>query len=432
MYIKDYKNKLENRYDLKVFTDNVEYECLEQVEQLLQQDVFKNSKIRLMADTHAGKGCVVGFTANLGDKVIPNVVGVDIGCGMLCVNLGNIDIDLKYIDDVINKTVPSGRESFQYTRTKFNKLNQLHCIKQLKDTDNFEKQIGTLGGGNHFIEIDVDDENNKYLVIHTGSRNLGKQVAEYYQNLAIELCSNKKQYEEQRQTIIDKYKNSGKQQEIQRVLKEYEQEFKNVLPKIPNELCYLTGEYRDMYLHDMKICQEYASLNRIIIAGNILNEILGKCSFTLVNETEIDIQKAKQYNVSTTIPYFETIHNYIDFDDNIVRKGAISAYDGEKVIIPINMRDGSIIAVGRGNEDYNYSAPHGAGRIMSRSKAKQNINLQDYIDTMKNIYSTSVCESTIDEAPFAYKPMDEIINNITDTVDVIKVIKPIYNFKASK
>ena len=352
--------------------------------------------------------------------------------GMLCVELGNVEIDLEKFDEVVNKYIPAGRNIREHKLMDFEKINDLYCLRELKETKKFNRAIGTLGDGNHFIEIDADDENNKYLVIHTGSRNLGKQVAEYYQNLAIELCSNKKQYEEQRQTIIDKYKNSGKQQEIQRVLKEYEQEFKNVLPKIPNELCYLTNEYRDMYLHDMKICQEYASLNRIIIAGNILNEILGKCSFTLVNEKEIDIQKAKQYNVSTTIPYFETIHNYIDFDDNIVRKGAISAYDGEKVIIPINMRDGSIIAIGRGNEDYNYSAPHGAGRIMSRSKAKQNINLQDYIDTMKNVYSTSVCESTIDEAPFAYKPIDEIINNITDTVDVIKVIKPIYNFKASK
>ena len=363
-----------------------------------------------MPDVHAGKGCVIGFTADLGDKVIPNIVGVDIGCGMLCVELGNIELDLEKVDSIINQYVPAGRKIREEKLVDFKRINELYCLRELKETKKFNKAIGTLGGGNHFIEIDIDDENNKYLVIHTGSRNLGKQVADYYQNLAIELCSGKEKMFTRKEEIIKTYKEQGRKQEIQQVLKELEKKYKENKPNLPKELCYLTGKYREMYLHDMKICQEYASFNRTMIANQIIENYFNM----------------KFYDFDG----FETIHNYISFGDNIVRKGAISAKRGEKVLIPINMRDGSIIAIGKGNEDWNNSAPHGAGRIMSRHKAKEMFNLEEFKESMKDIYSTSIVEETIDEAPFVYKPMQEIIDNIKDTVEIEKIIRPIYNFKA--
>lgn len=412
-----YKNKLEKEYDIKIFTDNVEFECLNQTETLLQQEVFKDCKVRLMPDTHAGKGAVIGFTADLGNKVIPNIVGVDIGCGMFCLNLGKIDINLQWLDEGINKEVPAGRESFDNRQVKFDKIKGLLCLRELKDTPNFEKQIGTLGGGNHFIELDKDDENNVYLVIHTGSRNIGKQVAEYYQDLAVKLCSGYDEYLQRKQETIAFLKEQGRKKEIQNALKEMEHEYKLRNPSLPKDLCYLTNEYKDNYLHDMKICQEYAILNRETIAKNIIEKVINPMLLDKINYDKID--------------KFQTVHNYINFKDNIVRKGAISAYEGEKVIIPMNMRDGSLICIGKGNPNWNYSAPHGAGRIMSRGKAKENINIQEYINSMEGIYTTSVNESTIDESPMVYKPMEEIIENIQDTVDIIKQIKPIYNFKAS-
>ena len=399
--------------DLKIFTKNIEEEAIEQINLLLQQDPFKNCKVRIMPDVHAGKGCVIGFTADLGDKVIPNIVGVDIGCGMLCVELGNIDVDLEHLDKIINEFIPAGRNIREQKLLDFEKINDLYCLRELKETKKFNRAIGTLGGGNHFIEIDVDDEGNKYLVVHTGSRNLGKQVADYYQDLAIQLCSGKEEMFIRKEEIIKTYKEQGRKSEIQKALKELEAEYKKNKPHLPNELCYLEGKYRKMYLHDMKICQEYASLNRIMIADTILKEYSG---FSMA--------------IYFTQYGFETIHNYISFEDNIVRKGAISAKKGEKVLIPINMRDGSIIAVGKGNEDWNDSAPHGAGRIMSRRKAKETFGLKEFKESMKDIYSTSVVEETIDEAPFVYKPMQEIIENIKDTVEIQKIIKPIYNFKA--
>ena len=396
--------------DLKIFTENIEEEAKEQINLLLNQEPFKDCKVRIMPDVHAGKGCVIGFTANLGDKVIPNIVGVDIGCGMLCVELGNIDLDLEKIDKVINENIPAGRNIREQKLINFDKINDLYCLRELKETKKFNRSIGTLGGGNHFIEIDIDEDNNKYLVIHTGSRNLGKQVADYYQDLAIQLCSGKEEMFKRKEEIITTYKEQGRKSEIQKALKELEKEYKQNKPNLPNELCYLEGKYREMYLHDMKICQEYASENRT----NIANQII---------EKYFDI---KFYEFDG----FETIHNYISFEDNIVRKGAIRARKGERVIIPINMRDGSIIAIGKGNEDWNNSAPHGAGRLMSRKKAKEMFNLEEFKESMKDIYSTSVVEETIDEAPFVYKPMQEIIENIKDTVEIEKIIKPIYNFKA--
>ena len=396
--------------DLKIFTENIEEEAKEQINLLLNQEPFKDCKVRIMPDVHAGKGCVIGFTANLGDKVIPNIVGVDIGCGMLCVELGNIDLDLEKIDKVINENIPAGRNIREQKLINFDKINDLYCLRELKETKKFNRSIGTLGGGNHFIEIDIDEDNNKYLVIHTGSRNLGKQVADYYQDLPIQLCSGKEEMFKRKEEIITTYKEQGRKSEIQKALKELEKEYKQNKPNLPNELCYLEGKYREMYLHDMKICQEYASENRT----NIANQII---------EKYFDI---KFYEFDG----FETIHNYISFEDNIVRKGAIRARKGERVIIPINMRDGSIIAIGKGNEDWNNSAPHGAGRLMSRKKAKEMFKLEEFKESMKDIYSTSVVEETIDEAPFVYKPMQEIIENIKDTVEIEKIIKPIYNFKA--
>lgn len=393
--------------NLKIFTNNIEEKAVQQIDLLLDQEPFKKCKVRIMPDVHAGKGCVIGFTADLGDKVIPNIVGVDIGCGMLCVELGKIDLDLEKLDKIINENIPAGRNIRKQKLTSFDKIKELYCLRELRDSNKFEKAIGTLGGGNHFIEVDVDDDDNKYLVIHTGSRNMGKQVAEYYQNLAIELCSGKEEMWKRKAEIIATYKEQGRRKEIQKALKKLEQEYKNITPDLPKDLCYLTGEYREDYLHDMEICQEYASLNR----KNIALEILNKYGIVAVSK-------------------FETIHNYICFDDNIVRKGAIRANKSERVIIPINMRDGSIIAVGKGNDDWNNSAPHGAGRIMSRIKAKETFQLDEFVKTMEGIYTTSVAEETIDEAPFVYKPMHEILDNIKDTVEIERIIKPIYNFKA--
>ena len=407
--------------NLKIFTNDIEQEAINQIDELLEQEPFKNCKVRIMPDVHAGKGCVIGFTADLGDKVIPNIVGVDIGCGMLCVELGKINLDLERLDKIINENIPSGRNIREQKLMSFDKINDLYCLRELKETKKFNRAIGTLGGGNHFIEVDVDDGDNKYLVIHTGSRNMGKQVADYYQNLAIELCSGKEEMYKRKDEIIKTYKEQGKKTEIQKALKELKEEYKQNKPNLPNDLCYLEGKYREMYLHDMKICQEYASKNRFYIAREILKNYFIFSEFTLIFNNYDDL-----INRSS----FETIHNYISFEDNIVRKGAIRANKGERVIIPINMRDGSIIAVGKGNEDWNNSAPHGAGRIMSRMKAKEMFNLEEFKESMKDIYSTSVVEETIDEAPFAYKPMQEIIDNIKDTVEIEKIIKPIYNFKA--
>ncbi|MFR7874464.1 MAG: RtcB family protein [Christensenellales bacterium] len=404
--------------DLKIFTNNIEDEAVKQLDELLEQEPFKDCKVRIMPDVHAGKGCVIGFTADLGNKVIPNIVGVDIGCGMLCVELGNMALDFEKLDKIIIENIPSGRNIREQKLIDFEKINELYCLRELKESNKFNKAIGTLGGGNHFVEIDVDDENNKYLVIHTGSRNLGKQVADYYQNLAVELCSGKEEMYKKKEKIIKTYKEQGKKSEIQEALKELEKEYKNNEPNLPKDLCYLENRYRDMYLHDMKICQEYASLNRLHIAKEILMNY-----FQLTYVPEIDYPPIMNNR-------FETIHNYISFEDNIVRKGAISAKKGEKVLIPINMRDGSIIAVGKGNKDWNQSAPHGAGRIMSRIKAKETFTLDEFEKSMKGIYTTSVSVETIDEAPFVYKPMQEIIDNIQDTVEIKKIIKPIYNFKA--
>lgn len=394
--------------DLKIFTNNIEEEAKKQIDLLLEQPAFKDCKVRIMPDVHAGAGCVIGFTADLGDKIIPNLVGVDIGCGMLTVELGKIDIDLERLDKIIKEFIPNGFNVHEGIKVKFDKLQELKCYRELRDTKRLERSIGTLGGGNHFIEIDIDEDNNKYLVIHTGSRNLGKQVAEIYQELANQICNyNKQEYIIKQEELIAKYKKQGRQKEISIAIDLLKKEYQKNVNKIPKELAYLEGQFKDDYLHDMKICQEFAIENRKQIALVISNNM-----GWWINSS------------------FETIHNYISFEDNIVRKGAISAKKGEKVLIPINMRDGCILGIGKGNEDWNCSAPHGAGRIMSRMKAKEVLNVDEFKKTMQGIYTTTANERTLDEAPFAYKPMQEIIDNIKDTVEIIKILKPIYNFKA--
>lgn len=368
---------------------------------------FPDYKFKTVKSVDGYKYC---FTTSTGFFVIRrnNCISITGNCGMLTVELGNIDIDFDKLDKVIRKRVPSGRDVHEGRIVKFKQLQDLHCYRQLKDAKRLERSIGTLGGGNHFIEIDIDDDNNKYLIIHTGSRNLGKQVAEYYQNLAIELMQGKDKLYEMQNKLIKEYKEQGRRKEIQEAIKELHRKYNPNPLNIPKELCYLTGKYRQMYLDDMAICQEFASLNRRTIAESILVEM--------------------KWNI---IGGFKTIHNYIDLESNIVRKGAISAKDKEKVLIPINMRDGCIIGYGKGNEDWNCSAPHGAGRIMSRSKAKEIVSLEEFEKSMDGIYTTSVNESTIDESPMVYKTMNEIVENIEDTVYIYKIIKPIYNFKAS-
>ena len=406
--------------NLKIFTDNIEQEAIDQINTLMEQPAFSNCKVRIMPDVHAGAGCVIGFTADLGDKVIPNIVGVDIGCGMLTAELGHIDksdssivdyvTDINYekLDNVIRTCIPSGRNVHEEINDFFLELKNLRCYSKLKNVDWLERSMGTLGGGNHFIEIDEGFEGRKYLVIHTGSRNLGKQVADYYQNLAVESMIGKDKLAYEQDKLIAEYKDQGRTSEIQDAIKELRNTWRNKTNDIPNELCYLTGKYIDDYINDMKICQRFAKQNRLMIALKIMLR-MGWCAIDL----------------------FETVHNYID-DSNMIRKGAISAKLGEKVLIPINMRDGCIIGVGKGNEDWNYSAPHGAGRIMSRNKARETISMDAFKESMNGIYTTSVCESTIDESPMAYKPMDEIIENIKDTVDISEIIRPVYNFKASE
>ena len=395
--------------DLKIFTDNIDDKAVEQINLLLEQDAFKDSKIRIMPDVHAGKGCVIGFTGDLGLKVIPNIVGVDIGCGMFCANLGKIDIDYKVLDDFINSNIPSGMNVNDKKLVDFD-LTRLKCFKSLKNLEWVENSLGSLGGGNHFIEIDESDDGEKYLVIHTGSRNLGVQVADFYQDLADKLVNHDLEgYYKKRDEILTTYKELGKEREIETALKELKKELEVSKEVIPYELAYLEDNNREDYLHDMKICQEFAVLNRLTIAKRIA-EYMG-------------------WNIDN---YFESVHNYISFDDNIVRKGSISAKLGERVIIPINMRDGCIVGTGLGNEDWNYSAPHGAGRVMSRMEALKNINLDEYKESMKDIYTTSVNEGTKDEAPFVYKALEEILEHIIPTVKVDKIIKPKYNFKASE
>ena len=400
--------------DLKIFTENIEQKALSQIYNLIKQPAFSECKVRIMPDVHAGSGCVIGFTADLGEKVIPNIVGVDIGCGMLTTNLGKIDIDFARLDNVIREYVPGGRSVHKEESLSIASdiIEKMYCKEKLNNIDWLKRSCGTLGGGNHFIEVDIDSKDNKYLVIHSGSRNVGKQVAEIYQQMAIDDISGKSNFKQDSEKLIAEYKKNGREREINNAIKELKQSYEKRETKIPRELSYLVGEHREMYLHDMKLCQDFAEINRRAIQSVICYYM----SWEVTKETE----------------RFQTIHNYIEHESNIVRKGAISAKAGEKLLIPINMRDGCILGIGKGNEDWNYSAPHGAGRIMSRSKAKEIVSLEEYKKSMNGIFTTSVNTSTIDESPMAYKSINEIMENIKDTVEVVDIIKPIYNFKASE
>lgn len=408
--------ELSGKYNIcKIFTDNCDNETISQLTNLLNQESVKGSKIRIMPDTHAGKGCVIGTTMTLQDKVIPNLVGVDIGCGMLAIKLKEKEIDLKLLDEVINKYVPAG---FEIHESPVSRSFADKIIAPV-DVDKAFKSLSSLGGGNHFIEIDRDSHGNLWLVVHTGSRHLGIEVCEYYQNRAYEKLQESAKGGSLKQLInstISELKTAHREKEIskqiEKIKADYERENNT---KVPRELAYLTGQDFDDYIHDMQLTQQHAAINRKCIADTII--------------TKMDLHPVSK-DCCYDEDYFDTIHNYIDCDNMILRKGSVSAELGERLIIPMNMRDGSLICIGKGNPDWNYSAPHGAGRIMSRSQAKDKVNLDDFEESMKGIYSTSVCTSTIDESPFVYKPMQEIMDNIKDTVEIVDIIKPIYNFKA--
>ena len=362
--------------DLKIFARTVEDDALAQIYSLAKVDAYKNAKIRIMPDCHTGAGCTIGTTMTIDDKVTPNLVGVDIGCGMLTIGLKEKEIDLEWLDETINRYIPSGFDVHSKPKADFD-VEKLRCAKAI-DLPRAHKAIGTLGGGNHFIEVGKNSKGELFLVIHSGSRHPGLQVANYYQQVA-------KNNLKKSTSGNGKQKNKG----------------------VPGALAWLTGRDFDDYLHDMELMQKYAVLNRRTMADIILDHM------RLTEKSS-----------------FETIHNYIDFDRMILRKGAVSAEKGEKLLIPVNMRDGSLICLGKGNADWNYSAPHGAGRTMSRRKARSKLRLDDFKKQMQDIYSTSVAASTLDEAPDAYKPMDEIIGTIQDTVDIVDRIRPVYNFKA--
>ena len=384
----------------------VEEEAIEQIRRMCDYEMTEGSRIRIMPDVHAGKGCTIGTTMTIQDKAVPNVVGVDIGCGMYTVNLGKSDIDFEKVDEAAHY-IPSGMNVWEGRKEHFD-LTGLVCYRELKDAKRLERSLGTLGGGNHFIEIDEAADGTRYLIIHSGSRNLGKQVAEHYQNLAVKLDRGYDRYFEQREEIIRTYKEMGRKNEIEGALKQLHFTVYESEPSMPEDLCYLSGRYLADYLHDVEICQAFAKRSRELMAEIILER------------TGMHAEES-----------FHTIHNYIDTEEMILRKGAIAAHNGEKVLIPINMRDGSVLAVGKGNPEWNFSAPHGAGRIMSRGKARATLTLEDYQKTMEGVYTTSVNENTLDEAPMAYKSLADIIDVIRESVDVIDVMKPIYNFKAS-
>lgn len=385
----------------------IEDEAINQIRRMCDYDMTAGSKIRIMPDVHAGKGCTIGTTMTIVDKAVPNVVGVDIGCGMYTVNLGKGEIDFEKLDEACH-FIPSGMNVWEGRQERFD-LTKLQCYRNLKDTRRLERSLGTLGGGNHFIEVDEAEDGIKYLIIHSGSRNLGKQVAELYQKLAVDLNRGYGEYFEKRDEIIRTYKEQGRRKEIQGALKELHFQVYESQPSMPDNLCYLSGKYLEDYLHDIVVCQSFARRSR-------------------EKMTEIILERTGM----TGADGFHTIHNYIDTDEMILRKGAIAAHKGEKVLIPINMRDGSVLAVGKGNPEWNYSAPHGAGRIMSRTKAKNELSLDQYKEEMAGVYTTSVNENTLDEAPMAYKSLEDIIDVIRESVDVIDVMKPIYNFKASE
>lgn len=393
--------ELRGKYNTaKVFTDNCDNETISQLTTLLNQEFCKDSQIRIMPDCHAGKGCVIGTTMTLSDKVVVNLVGVDISCGMLCIQLEETKFDPQKLDQIIQNYVPSGcnvhdEEHPELCRDVENLIAPVN--KSLA-----YRSIGSLGGGNHFLEVDKDKNGRLYLVIHSGSRHLGLEVANHYQELAYKNHTGLSK--DEREALIESLKRDGRAKEIQKTIEEMKNKYH---VEIPKDLYYIQGSDMANYIHDMKIMNKFATANRHRMADIIISRM--------------------GWHVTDQ---FTTTHNYVDTDNMILRKGSISAQKNEKVIIPMNMRDGSLICIGKGNPDWNYSAPHGAGRIISRSQAKDLVDMQEFEESMNGIYSSSVCTSTIDEAPMVYKPMTEIMENIKDTVDIIDVIRPVYNFKA--
>ncbi len=401
--------KLNGRYNTcKIFTDNCDNETISQLTNLLNQEFVSGSQIRIMPDTHSGKGCVIGTTMTLTDKVCANLVGVDIGCGIYAIKLKETSIDLNMLDMVIRQYVPSGFD----IRDEAIASSDISDIIADIDVDRAMKSLGTLGGGNHFIEVDKASDGSLWLVIHTGSRHLGIEVCDFYQNLAYKRLTEEAaggDIHTLTKNLVEKLTKEGRQKEISKAITALKNEYKQKHPAVPFELAYVKGDDFKNYIHDMKLAQEHALINRETIAK------------VIVKKMDLHV-----------IESFQTIHNYIDTENMILRKGSVSARAGEKLIIPMNMRDGSLICIGKGNPDWNYSAPHGAGRLMSRAKAKESISMEDYRKSMEGIFTTCVNTSTVDESAFAYKPMDEIMENIKDTVDVVDIIKPIYNFKASE
>lgn len=390
-----------------VYTDTVEETALEQIRTLCNQPFTADSQIRIMPDVHAGAGCTIGTTMTIKDKVVPNLVGVDIGCGMETIQLKQQRLELQKLDKIIHERIPAGFAIRTLPHKKADEidLTALRCLQDPGHGINLQRallSIGTLGGGNHFIEVDKDEDGRLYLIIHSGSRHLGLEVARYYQNAAIDQLNHRDRTS--REALIARYKDAGKENEIQTALKEMK---KQVVSEVPPALSYLSGELFLNYIHDMKLVQQFALLNRQAMAHEIL--------------------KAMKLDSEET---FSTIHNYIDTETMILRKGAVSAQKGERLLIPINMRDGSIIAIGKGNPDWNCSAPHGAGRLMSRAKARESFTVSSFKKEMAGVFTTTVSKDTLDECPMAYKDMDSILQNIKPTVDIEKIIKPVYNFKA--
>lgn len=388
----------------KVFTDIIDEDSIRQVYELCNQSFSEEAKIRMMPDVHAGAGCVIGTTMTITDSVVPNMVGVDIGCGMETVRIKGRKLEVEQLDKLIKFNIPSGfdiREK-QHRYAEKARLEELRCAEQV-NLDRAYRSLGTLGGGNHFIEADKG-EDGIYIVIHSGSRHLGVEVAKFYQKRAIEEL--KHSGDDDVRKLIDEMKLQGREKEIEAAVREHNSQAKKA---VPDHLAYVYGTAFDDYIHDMKIVQEFAMLNR----KAMMDEIVRGMKLKVEDE-------------------FTTIHNYIDTEKMIVRKGSVSAQSGERLIIPINMRDGSLICIGKGNDDWNCSAPHGAGRLFSRSQAKQNFTVSEYKKQMSGIYSTTINQSTLDECPMAYKSMDDIVKNIGDTVEITEVIKPIYNFKAGE
>ena len=399
-----------NYAEAVVYATGIDDYAKAQIRMICDNDFSLGSKIRIMPDCHPGKVGPIGLTMTVGSKVVPQLMGIDIGCGMLVAKIKARNIEFQKLDKVIRENVPSGFaiRKAAHSKASLETISGLRCFRAV-NADKALRSLGTLGGGNHFIEVDKASDGTLYLVIHSGSRNLGKQVAELYQHLAVELHKGREEYYVKREEIIRTYKEEGRRKEIEGALKELNRKYERTDLKISEALCWLYGSFLEDYLHEVKICQEYATMNRELMADIIL-----------------------QKTGLTKVSAFHTVHNYIDTDEMILRKGAIAAHKGEKVLIPINMRDGSILATGRGNPDWNYSAPHGAGRVMSRSKAKATILLEDFEKAMEGIYTTSVNEATIDESPMAYKSLEDIIDVVSESVDIIEVIKPIFNFKASE